>query len=128
MHRTGRETDLRTATLGPSLRRRFRAGIAAVFLVLPAAGVDGLQARTLRLADQGDAISMDPHSLNAGLQLSLLGNVYESLTARGPGLELVPGLARSWRSTGPRTWRFELRDDVRFHDGAAFTADDVVFS
>ncbi len=108
-------------------RRGMRAGMVAALLAL-AIGADALQARTLRLADQGDAISMDPHSLNDGLQLSLTGNVYEGLTARGPKLELVPGLARAWRRTGPTTWRFELRSGVRFHDGARFDADDVVFS
>lgn len=108
-------------------RWRMRSVIAAVALS-SSIGVGDLQARTLRLADQGDALSMDPHSLNDGLQLSLTGNVYEGLTARGPGLELVPGLAREWRRTGPTTWRFELRSGVRFHDGAELTADDVVFS
>jgi len=102
--------------------------LLAALSFLPWAGAGEAQARTLRVADQGDAMSMDPHSLNDGLQLSLTGNIYEGLTARGPTLELVPGLARSWRSTGPTTWRFELRDEVRFHDGAPFSADDVVFS
>lgn len=100
----------------------------AVVVLASSIGIGEAHARTLRLADQGDAISMDPHSLNDGLQLSLTGNVYEGLTARGPKLELVPGLARAWRRTGPTTWRFELRSGVRFHDGAPFTADDVLFS
>jgi peptide/nickel transport system substrate-binding protein len=108
-------------------RCRTPACIVAALLAL-SIGVGGAHARTLRLADQGDAISMDPHSLNDGLQLSLTGNVYEGLTARGPALELVPGLAREWRRIGPTTWRFALRPGVRFHDGAPFDADDVVFS
>ncbi len=128
MDRSGRETGLKARTHHRSWRRCIHAAVAVMLLALLAGGADVLHARTLRLADQGDAISMDPHSLNDGLQLSLTGNIYEGLTARGPQLELVPGLARAWRSTGPRTWRFELRGDVRFHDGAAFNADDVVFS
>jgi peptide/nickel transport system substrate-binding protein len=30
--------------------------------------------------------------------------------------------------TGPTTWRFKLRQGVKFHDGTPFTADDAVFS
>ncbi len=83
---------------------------------------------TFRISDQGDALSMDPHSLNESLQLTFTGNVYEPLVARDKQLGLVPGLATSWKQTNPTTWRFELRRGVKFHDGAPFTADDVIFS
>lgn len=83
---------------------------------------------TLKVANQGDAVSMDPHSLNESLQLSFTGNVYEPLVARDKKLGLVPGLATAWKQTSPTVWRFELRPGVKFHDGAPFTADDVVFS
>jgi len=83
---------------------------------------------TFRIADQGDALSMDPHSLNESLQLSFTGNIYEPLVARDKKLGLVPGLAVSWKQNDPLTWRFELRKGVKFHDGSPFSADDVVFS
>jgi peptide/nickel transport system substrate-binding protein len=86
------------------------------------------QAATFRFADQGDAISMDPHSLNETLQLNVTGNMYEPLVGRGKKLELVPLLAASWKQTAPTVWRFNLRQGVKFHDGSPFTADDVLFS
>ncbi|MDQ1259190.1 MAG: peptide/nickel transport system substrate-binding protein [Pseudomonadota bacterium] len=85
-------------------------------------------AQTIRIANQGDALSMDPHSLNESLQLSVTGNVYEPLVSRGKDLGLAPALATSWAQTAPTVWRFELRKGVQFHDGTPFTADDVVFS
>ncbi|WP_119289782.1 ABC transporter substrate-binding protein [Azohydromonas sediminis] len=85
-------------------------------------------AATLRVANQGDATSMDPHSLNESLQLSVTGNVYEPLVGRDEKLALKPALATAWRQTSPTVWRFELRKGVTFHDGTPFTADDVVFS
>jgi peptide/nickel transport system substrate-binding protein len=85
-------------------------------------------AATFKFADQGDAVSMDPHSLNESLQLSLLGNVYEPLVGRGKKLELIPLLATSWTQTAPTVWRFNLRRNVKFHDGTPFNADDVIFS
>lgn len=86
------------------------------------------QAKTFRIADQGDALSMDPHSLNESLQLSFTGNIYEPLVAHDKKLGLVPGLATKWTQVNPTTWRFELRRGVTFHDGTPFTADDVLFT
>lgn len=88
----------------------------------------GAQAQTVRIANQGDSLSMDPHSLNESLQLSVTGNVYEGLVGRNKDLSLAPLLATSWRQTSPTVWRFELRKGVQFHDGTPFTADDVLFS
>ncbi|RJP63972.1 MAG: ABC transporter substrate-binding protein [Comamonadaceae bacterium] len=85
-------------------------------------------AQTVRIGNQGDALSMDPHSLNESLQLSVTGNVYEPLVGRDRNLKLVPALATSWKQTSPSVWRFELRKGVKFHDGTPFTADDVLFT
>jgi peptide/nickel transport system substrate-binding protein len=106
------------------MNRSIRA-VAVLAAMLFAAGA---HAKTLRTADQGDALSMDPHSLNETTQLGFTGNVYEPLVARDANLKLVPALATAWKQTAPTTWRFELRRGVTFHDGTPFTADDVVFS
>ena len=83
---------------------------------------------TLRIANQGDAMSLDPHSLNESLQLTVLSNVYEPLIRRGKDYKLEPGLATDWKQTAPTVWRFNLRKGVQFHDGTPFTADDVIFN
>ncbi len=100
---------------------------AAVLSALAAASVVA-SAQTIRVANQGDALSLDPHSLNESLQLSVDSNVYETLVGRNKDLSLAPLLSTSWKQTGPALWRFELRKGVQFHDGTPFTADDVVFS
>lgn len=92
------------------------------------AGSVAAQSVTIRVANQGDSLSMDPHSLNESLQLSVTGNVYEPLVGRNKDLSLAPMLATSWKQTSPTVWRFELRQGVQFHDGSPFTADDVLFS
>ncbi|RYG08279.1 MAG: ABC transporter substrate-binding protein, partial [Burkholderiales bacterium] len=83
---------------------------------------------TLRIGNQGDAQSLDPHSLNESLQLTVVGNVYEPLVTRGRDYKLAPSLATDWKQTSPTVWRFNLRKGVEFHDGTPFTADDVIFS
>ena len=101
--------------------------ITALFAALATSGLVA-NAQTIRIANQGDSLSMDPHSLNESLQLSVTGNVYEPLVGRNKDLSLAPALATSWKQTSPTVWRFELRKGVQFHDGTPFTADDVLFS
>jgi peptide/nickel transport system substrate-binding protein len=107
------------------LNSKLLSSVVACALLATGAAVS---AQTLRVANQGDSLSMDPHSLNESLQLSVTGNVYESLVMRNKDLSLAPALATSWKQTSPTVWRFELRKGVQFHDGTPFTADDVVFS
>ena len=81
---------------------------AAILSVLATASLMA-GAQTIRIANQGDALSLDPHSLNESLQLSVAANVYETLTGRNKDLSLAPLLATSWKQTSPNVWRFELR-------------------
>ena len=107
---------------------RKKSVVAAAILSVLATASLMAGAQTIRIANQGDALSLDPHSLNESLQLSVAANVYETLTGRNKDLSLAPLLATSWKQTSPNVWRFELRKGVQFHDGTPFTADDVVFS
>jgi peptide/nickel transport system substrate-binding protein len=86
------------------------------------------QAQTLRWATQGDVQTLDPHSQNELLTNSVNGQVYDTLVMRDKKLEIAPGLATEWTQVNPTLWRMKLRSGVKFHDGAPFSADDVVFS
>ena len=93
-----------------------------------AAGCIAAGAQTVRIGNAGDALSMDPHSFNETVQLSVVSNMYEPLVGRNKDLSLAPVLATKWEQTSPTVWRFTLRQGVKFHDGTPFTADDVVFT
>lgn len=65
----------------------------------------------------------------AAIFQALMGNVYEGLVQLGDDGSVQPLLATSWKvSDDGLRYTFTLRDGVTFHDGAAFTADDVKFS
>jgi ABC-type oligopeptide transport system substrate-binding subunit len=59
-----------------------RVALAALFALGGAIAAAPAAAQVFRFANQGDAVSMDPHSLNESLQLSITGNIYEPLVAR----------------------------------------------
>lgn len=80
------------------------------------------------------AISSDPGQLNPAITTS--GGVhtaselmFNGLVALSPELEPVPELAESWEiEDDGALYRFQLRDDVTWHDGEPFTSADVKFS
>jgi len=97
--------------------------VAGALVAAPAA-----DAKTLRWASQGDFLTMDPHAQNESLNNTASAYIYEPLLTYNEKFELVPALATSWTRDGNLLWKFNLRKDVKFHDGTPFTADDVVFT
>lgn len=85
-------------------------------------------AETFKWASSTDPQTMDPHAVNSAPVLGFLNNVYEGLVRRGKDMAVEGALAESWEALGDKGWRFNLRKDVTFHDGSAFTAEDVMFS
>ncbi len=96
--------------------------------LLATLATSSIDAKTLRFASAFDPNSMDPHSLALLYHTRVVTQIYEGLVNRDKDFKLEPSLAVSWQTTSPTTWRFKLRPNVKFHDGAAFTADDAVFS
>lgn len=106
-----------------SALRIFAIAVASTtFLAVPAS------AKTLRYASQDDPQTVDPHSANLLVTSRVVSQIYEPLVWRDDKWKPIPWLATSWQLVNDKTWRFKLREGVKFHDGATLTADDVVFS
>lgn len=108
-----------------SFKTFVRLGATAALLgatALPAASAE------FNFAGPTDAFTLDPHAVSMTLVFALLQNVYEPLVKRGADLSLQPGLATEWKNIEPNVWEFKLREGVKFSNGNAFTADDVIFS
>ncbi len=54
--------------------------------------------------------------------------IYNSLLRADKKMQLQPELAESWGRLDERTFQFDLRDNVKFHDGRPLTAADVKFT
>jgi peptide/nickel transport system substrate-binding protein len=127
----------RVKTVGVMAMRRLVALVAVAILssALPACSpgervdLGGESAGNLVAAIAGEPDQLDPHKTSAYFSFQVLENVYDTLVEPDENLEMSPALAESWEvSPDQLTWTFHLRRGVTFHDGSAFTADDVVFS
>ncbi|MBN8891637.1 MAG: ABC transporter substrate-binding protein [Rhodospirillales bacterium 70-18] len=107
-------------------RRWLLAGLAVPVLSLLLG--QAAQAATFKWANDGDVRALDPYTLDETVQNSFLANIYEPLVRRNKQLGTEPALAASWEQPSPTVWRFHLRPGVKWQDGSAFTADDVLFS
>ncbi|PHK96930.1 transporter [Pseudoroseomonas rhizosphaerae] len=121
----------------PGFRRNLIRGVARLAL-LPALAlgsalggalaVSAAQAQTLRVAMSAETTSADPHNYALTPNNTLRQHIFEALTDIDADLRVQPALAVRWEREDDLTWRFHLRDGVRFHNGEPFGAPDVLFS
>ncbi|MEW6045864.1 MAG: ABC transporter substrate-binding protein [Bacillota bacterium] len=84
---------------------------------------------TLVVAMRADRIvTFDPADYRDRDTETVLRNMFDGLVTRTPDGEVVPEIAESWEQPDPTTYVFKLRRGIRFHNGEALTADDVVFT
>ena len=103
---------------------RLAAGALAAALVLPGT----LAAKELTVGLASEPSSIDPHYHNLTPNNALAREIFDRLVMPDDKQILKPGLAVSWKAVDDLTWEFKLREGVKWHDGSAFTADDVVFT
>ena len=108
----------------------FTRSYLATLLALTAAGFSApaLAQSELKVGLSAEPTSLDPHFHNLIPNNQVTGQMFESLVETAPNFTMKPGLAESYRVINPTTWEFKLRKNVKFHDGSAFDANDVVFS
>lgn len=107
------------------------AAIAALGLI--GLGAPPSQAKkaddTLRIVWKEAVPNVDPHfnQLRSGITIATL--VMDTLVMKDPRTgKFEPLLATSWEWKDDTTIRFVLRQGVKFHNGEAFDADDVVYT
>jgi len=73
--------------------------------------------------------SLDPHkTVKAGTR-EVMFNVFEGLVKPAPNGDLIPAIAETYEvSKDHLTYTFTLREGVKYHNGEAVTAEDVVYS
>jgi oligopeptide transport system substrate-binding protein len=74
----------------------------------------------------------EPETLDPALAESVGANnltrdLFEALTANDSDGKTVPGVAESWKQMDATTWVFKLRQNAKWSNGEAVSADDFVF-
>ena len=84
-------------------------------------------ATTFNWTSAGDILTFDIHAQNENLNNAACAEVYEGLVRWNADMKIEPALAVAWKRV-PEGFLFQIRQNVRFHDGQTLSADDVVFS
>lgn len=108
-------------------------GLLMVIVLSPAAGgaQEPQQVERLTIATEADKGNLTPYSFRPppGLHAELTNLVHDTLFLDPYTEEPIPWLATdASASSDARTWTVTLRDDVTWHDGEEFTAEDVAFT
>ncbi|WP_035708563.1 peptide ABC transporter substrate-binding protein [Niveispirillum irakense] len=73
--------------------------------------------------------TLDPHRSTTIVAGTLFVELWEGLTCFDAAGTIIPGVAERWDiSEDGLNWTFHLRDNARWSDGSAVTAEDFVFS
>src|ERR1700749_1299089 len=110
-----------------SWRRVVIAAVLGAFALSGRPAFAGKADDTLRYAVNDWWSTLDPYQFPLDEAAVFFRNVYEPLiTYDERAHKFVPRLAKSWQRIDDKTFEFDLRDDVKFHNGDKFDADDVV--
>ena len=85
-------------------------------------------AETLRIGYSADFETLDIHEQLSGGVLRFSHMAFDPLVRWTKDFEFEPRLATEWEQVDDTTMRLTLREDVKFHSGNTFTADDVVWT
>jgi len=80
------------------------------------------------ISETADTNALDPKYIKGRQSQDVLRLMFDSLYHRDNNMQIVPWLATSYENPGELTWRFHLRQAVKFHNGNDFKANDVAFT
>lgn len=111
-------------------RKMFAGCLSAAALVLAAGAAHADEkSGTLNVAIAEQIEGISPIYAPGGEPQLYDRVVFDKLISFDPKTNaFLPLLAKSWKQIDATTWEFTLRDDVTFHDGSVFDADDAVYT
>ncbi|MFQ6185951.1 ABC transporter substrate-binding protein [Sinorhizobium meliloti] len=114
----------------PKITRLMKhATLATAIAFSVAGGARADNSKILRVVMHTALRILDPTTNTAYIARDHGYMIYDTLFATDHNFEIKPQMVGSWNVSGDKlTYTFELRDGLKFHDGAPVTGDDVVAS
>jgi peptide/nickel transport system substrate-binding protein len=104
-------------------------GLAAAVLTVSVPARAQKAQDTLRVVWWDQLVNVNPYHNQLRTGLVIAQQAFDGLVARDPEtFAIKPLLATAWKYVDATTLELELRKGVKFHDGSAFSADDVVYT
>jgi peptide/nickel transport system substrate-binding protein len=128
-----RGTALSAGAAGTGLLSALLAACGSKTSKLPGAGTGTTAGTpsaggTLKAALTGEPDSLDPAKSQIYTGAQVYDNVFSKLVDLDQDQQFYGVLATKWTQKDPKTWVFDLRSGVTFHNGEPFTADDVKYT
>lgn len=110
-------------------QRIARIGLTSIMLALSFSAAQAAGGGELVIVGNQEPQSMQAQVAHKEVNGIGLRNVIEQLTRLDPNTnEVLPMLAVSWQQVSPTEWHFDLRPDVKFHDGTDLDAEAAAVS
>lgn len=87
-----------------------------------------LSANDITVAYDSDPVSLDPHEQLSGGTMQMSHMLFDPLVRFTKAFDFEPRLATKWQRIDDKTFRFTLRQGVKFHSGNTMSADDFVWT
>lgn len=109
--------------------RRSLMALAVVALPLVGTPTSASAETVLRVIPHADLKNLDPIWTTAYITRNHAYLIYDTLFAMDEDFKPQPQMVDTWETSADgKVWTFNLRDGLKFHDGAAVTSEDVIAS
>ena len=100
------------------MRKRFLTLMVLTLVAIVTMGVTAVNAKTLTIALQDELSDLDPgFGSTIAVNEKVINLIFDGLVEYGEGLELIPGVAKSWEISEDGTiYTFYLREGITFHN------------
>lgn len=90
--------------------------------------INTIKEKTLKIAFGGKPRGLDPHMSPEIVSGLLSQQIFNSLVDIDENGDIIPEIAESWEFLDEKTLVFNLKPQIKFHNGEELRASDVVFS